>query len=336
MSKHLLTTILIATLSSCVSSVNNESKILTGRKNLIDNAQPVTSSFRDVDTSYIIPHDLPANEKPLSLMELPRTEDGAFVLSGGFYEADFKTYCLQPGTPGPSEKDIYFQAPLKGSRSDIVETILRNSQKKPDLEQKNIQLLLWSVVSRSDYNKLSPSVQSTAMQLLSAKQLFELRGGVASVVKTVIKVIPPSGGQRTLQQLFEIGNSSYESFERLAVSTTPAAISRPDFKHHQWYKQEEGYYVRYYPGSYKQTRIQVYVPESAVPATTDSVATYLVFDPTSMVVVPANSDAQRLGVGAPVIDIVRSVIKVIGKVKPKAKEPKKETPPTTGHPGMDH
>jgi hypothetical protein len=50
--------------------------------------------------------------KLLSLMDLPQTEDGEIVLSEGFYEADFKSYCLQPGTPSPSNGDAYRQGPF--------------------------------------------------------------------------------------------------------------------------------------------------------------------------------------------------------------------------------
>ena len=65
--------------------------------------------------------------KPLSLMDLPQTQDGEIVLSEGFYEADFKSYCLQPGTPSPSNGDAYRQGPLTSYRRDIIETVLRNS-----------------------------------------------------------------------------------------------------------------------------------------------------------------------------------------------------------------
>ena len=37
---------------------------------------------------------------------------------------------------------------------------------------------------------------------------------------------------------------------------------------------------------------------------------YLSFDPVTMMAIPANSNAQRLGIGAPVIDIVRKVIQI--------------------------
>ena len=197
-------------------------------------------------------------------MDLPQTEDGEIVLSDGFYEANFKSYCLQPGTPSPSGNDAYRQAPLTGYRKDIIETVLRNSLKRTDLEQRNIQLLLWSVVSGSDFRKLSWEVQTTAQQLLSRKQIFELKGGVMGVVKTVSEALPATGvtsANLKLKQLFELGTSSYELFERVAVLQQSPGTNKATINKDQWYKQSNGYYLRYFPSSYQNVKIQVYVPE---------------------------------------------------------------------------
>lgn len=262
-------------------------------------------------------------------MLLPRTEEGAFVLSPGYYEADFKSYCLQPGTQSPSGHDAYFLARLNGSRKDIIETILRKSQKETHLEQKNIQLLLWSVASRSDFNKLLPDVKSTAAQLLSSKQLFQLQGRMLGVAKTVASTLPSS--QNKLQNLFDLGIGSYEAFERLAVVSGPSKLRQTDFRRDQWYKHENGYYVRYYPNGYQQTKIQVYLPEIILDSDAHEKGNPILFDPASMVVVPANSNAQRLGIGGPVREVVKAVIGIIGSGKDKSPPPK-QTPPA-GHPG---
>jgi hypothetical protein len=315
MKNHLLRCfLLVVILSSCVSTAHQKGAG-TGKRHNIGTMPTVTSSFRDVDTTFIMHPDLPAGQLPVSLMELPRTEQGAFVLSPGFYEAEFKTYCLQPGTPGPSAHDVYFQAPLEGARKDLIQTILSNSRKESQLEQKNVQLLLWSVVSHSDFHKLSSEVKYTAMQLLSPKQVFELQGGVLGVVKTVARLVPASDSQNDIRKLFDLSVRSYEAFERLAVLNTTSQIWRTDLKQDLWYLQKEGYYVRYIPNNYKQTKIQVYVPASMVDSVAPEPGNYIVFDPTSWVVVPANSNAQRLGIGGPILDIVRTVIRTIGSRK---------------------
>ncbi len=263
----------------------------------------------------------------LSMTEQPQTELGSYILKPGFYSDEFQSFCLQPGTPDPTSRDAYFEAPFNHPRREIIETILKGSPNHPELDQRNIQLLLWGVVSRTDFNKLPAQVQYTGRRLLSSKQVFELQGGVVGLVKTVVNTLPSDGTLGDIQQVFHTGMNSYEAYERIAVPRIESKMKKPSFKLNQWYRHKEGYYVRYYPDGYKKTRIQVYVPE-----TTDNGETlvnYILFDPTSISIAPANTNAQRLGIGAPVvIDIIRTVIKVIDLDKPTrpAKNPKAPQP----------
>jgi len=294
MSKNLLNTVwFVILLSSCVSTLQNS----------VQNNNAVNTNVALVD--------LPSDSKPIPLTDLSRTEDGGFVLTPGYYETEFKTYCLQPGTPGPSSRDAYLEAPISGYRKEIVETVLYNSRSKPGIEQKNVQLLLWSVVSKSDFNKLSPAVQTDASQLLTPKQVFELKGGVMGIVKTVSGNLPGvKNGHNGVRRLFEIGSSSYEAFEKMAVLREASQIKRADFKNDQWYKQKQNYYVRYLPVSYQKVRVQVYVPNGVTDSTGKVSGEYLVFDPTGLQAIPANSNSQRLGIGGVVVDVVRAIIKI--------------------------
>lgn len=267
-----------------------------------------SDSYNDTVPTTSAEVDIPAGLAPDSLSRLPQTEEGGFVLAPGYYETELKTYCLQPGTPDPSSRDAYLQAPLNGYRKDIVQTILYGSRSRPDINQRNVQLLLWCVVSGSDFNKLPGGVQSDARQLLTSKQIFELKGGVMGLVKTVSSNLP--GGHGDVRRLFELGTSSYEAVERIAVLREPSRLRRADFKNDQWYKQQEGYYIRYFPISYQKVKVQVYVPDGVVDSTGKAGAEYVVFNPTGLQVIPANSNSQRLGIGGPVFDIVRKVIRI--------------------------
>ncbi len=318
MPKNLLTYLWIAILFiSCASTSRNSSLNNHVVADKLDLTQPA----------------LPADRKPSSLMELPGTEEGGFVLAPGYYEADFKSYCLQPGTPDPASHDAYLQAPVQGYRKEIIETILYNSRTNSHLEQKNVQLLLWSVVSGSDYNKHSPAVQSTAAQLLSRKQLFELQGGVMGIVKKVSSNLP-STGHGEIKRLFEVGYNSYEAYERVAVVRQSSSVHRPDYKIDQWYKQPGNYWVRHFPSGYKNVKIQVYVPDGNIDSAGKMDGEYLVFDPTGMQAVPANSNAQRLGIGGPLLDIVRIIIKIEKKKdKPKTQPENKPVNKPVNIPG---
>src|SRR5260221_11818284 len=143
-------------LSSCASSLRNSKQ---------------TVSNNPIDTRSSAAEPAIASDKKLqSLMDLPQAQYGGFVLAPGFYEAEFKTYCLQPGTPDPSQGDAYLQGPLTGYRKDIIESVLLNSREKPDLDQRNIQLLLWSVLRGSNFNSLSNPVQAETLKLLNPIQ----------------------------------------------------------------------------------------------------------------------------------------------------------------------
>jgi hypothetical protein len=310
MSKYLLSCfMLITVITACVSSSKNKTSIPEPAAEPLD---------QKIDTAL-------SGLQPLSILDLPQSQDGEIILAEGFYEGDFRSYCLQPGTPDPSDRDAYTQVLLSGYRKDIIETILRNSLDRPDLSQRNIQLLLWSVVSGSDYNRLTPAVKSTSRQLLSSKQIFALQGGVVGVMKTIAASLPETGLSPTLnsmKDLFELGNSSYEAFEQIAVLRQPSVIRNPDYKKEQWYKQEGGYYVRYFPNGYQQTKIQVYVPKGTLDHDGKRSGSYLLFDPVTRMAAPANSNAQRLGIGAPVAKVIRKVIE-INKPYPA---PKKQVP----------
>ena len=312
---------LLLFVTACASV--SQDHISSNRKQL-QVEKPGTSPGFLIDTMLI-------NGQPLPLTDLPQTEEGQSVLAEGYYEGTYKSYCLQPGTPDPSDRDAYLQMPLQTNRKDIVETVLRNSLQQQQLNQKNIQLLLWSVVSGSDYNKLSWPVQLTAQQLLTKKQIFQLKGGVMGVVKQVAQALPDAritGAQVSMKRMFESGASSYESFERLAVLREKSVVHKADYKKEQWYKQAGGYYLRYFPNGYQQVKIQLYVPEGTLDSSGMQHGNYLLFDPVNRMAAPANSNAQRLGIGAPVAEIIRKIIR-IQKDAPKTKQPAPKEQPKT-------
>lgn len=55
---------------------------------------------------------------------------------------------------------------------------------------------------------------------------------------------------------------------------------------------------------------------------------YVVFDPTGQQAIPAFTNAQRLGIGAPVLDIVRVIIQVNKRSNPPKKLPGKKNTKT--------
>lgn len=317
--------LLVCSLGACAPLAKQVSVKATNQTVLRtqENARQVSWSRSDTST-VALPDSTWA--KPLSLVDLPQSEDGQVVLSTGYYEGSFRSYCLQPGNPDPSDHDAYLQSPLTTYRKDIVSDILRHSLDRNDLKQRDIQLLLWSVVSGSDYKKLSWEVQATAEQLLTRKQVFQLKGGVMGVVRNVSESLPSGGVSSKMKDLFELGNSSYEVFERLAVPRQPSIVHNAEVKKDEWYEQPGGYYLRYFPSGYQQIKIQVYVPQGLLDSSGKTEGHYLLFDPVNLMAVPANSNAQRLGIGAPLGDVIRKIIKISttpNPPKPVQKPPQK-------------
>ena len=294
--------------------------LLTGCVSTSKNSKPVTTE-EPLDSYHPEQPAIGPETKLQSLTELAQTQYGGFILTPGFYEAEFKTYCLQPGTPDPTPGDAYLQGPISGYRKEIVESILVNSRHKPEIDQRNIQLLLWSTVSGADYNKLSYAVQDDARKLLTSKQIFELKGGVVGLIKNVSSATGILNVNKDMQNLFNIGSSSYEAYERIAVLREPSKVKRQGVKYDQWYKQKDNYYVRYFPASYKKVRIQIYVPEGLSDSTGKVNGEYLVFDPTGQQAIPAFTNAQRLGIGAPVLEVIKVIVQVNKKIGPMPKSP---------------
>lgn len=300
--------------SACTASHKNSYTAAETLVNPKPSAQPVIASHL----------------QPQPLTDLPQSESGGFVLKPGFYETEFKTYCLQPGTPDPRQGDAYLQMPVTGYRKDIVQSILLNSQDRHDIDQKNIQLLLWSVVSRSNFNSLSYHVQNDAAKLLTPKQIFELKGGVVGAIKTFSTATGILSANNDIRRLFESGIHSYEAYERIAVRREQSQILKQSVKSDQWYKQNENYYVRYFPESYQKVKVQVYIPDGLLDSNNQLNNDYVVFEPTGKQAIPAFTNAQRLGIGSTVLDIVRIVIKTKKRSNPTP------PPPAPKKPGQDN
>jgi hypothetical protein len=221
-----------------------------------------------------------------------------------------RSYCMHAGTYGPGMGDGYLFAPLKGTKKDIIQAIVRNAENK-NIPQSQIQLLIWAVLARTDFKSLPPQLKIISAQLLTIEQLYELNGGAlglipASALDRATFNLPQSVKQairlnNQMRHLFKNANSTYQEFEALAVigGKNP---DRKQFPSGVWSKHPNGYYVRYFPTGYQKTRVQVYVPREIVASTItanrmtqDPVRIPTVeYDGCENVAVPAKSGAQRL------------------------------------------
>jgi hypothetical protein len=259
---------------------------------------PITTSFEDAyaerdlfgvtDTTYT------------NIRSMPSSSAG-YTLTSGFYELEAESFCLRAGTHGPSDGDGYLPAPLLGERRQIVYKILSTYASNPNVSQRDAQVLLWAIIASTPFSDMSARVQATAIALLNEEELFELNNGVIGLVPDPVwfeleQQIPAPvraiyRAERDIRNLVASANSSYETLETVAVlsGAAPASSLVRQVPRGQWAQHPEGYFVRYFPSGYSRTRVEVYVP----PETT------VTFDPSISVAAPANTGAQRLGIGTP-------------------------------------
>lgn len=255
---------------------------------VLEGKPPVSTSFKDVDLSETLSPDHGANAQYISLSTLQKTEDGLYKLKPGFYETINLSYCLKAGTNGPAKGDSYGTAPVLGKMDEIVEAVIANSQDlwkgfaggghNPIVKrvgslvvsQKDVQLLLWAIIARADFESMQNKTKAVALALLTPEQVVKLNGGA---VKTVVNFASDKGflekpqflknieqAEQSMRSLYQSANSTYEDFERLAILAGINPEPQP-VPFGTWFKHKKGYYLRYEPQGYSRTHIKIYVPE---------------------------------------------------------------------------
>jgi hypothetical protein len=232
-------------------------------------------------------------------MTLQRTPNGGFVLQPGSYLLQTQSYCLKAGTHGPGEGDGYLYAPPKGPAEDAVMSIVRNSVQHPEMDQHDIQALLWAIIARAKFEDLAPNLKDTASRLLTPKQLASLNRSALDVLQgnaltDALGGVPEplrqiAQAEAQLRQMLTTPGASFAEMERVAVlsGNAPLGPGSQNVPSGRWSVHPDGYYVRYIPSGYSSTRVEIWVPQGG-PAVGKE------FDPATHIAVPGNTARQRL------------------------------------------
>ena len=267
--------------------------------NLLGSKPPITTSLPDAKWGDASKDGFTPSEASRSLMVLQRTPVGGFVLQPGYYVLQTQSYCLKAGTHGPGAGDGYLYAPPKGPAEEPVMSILRNSVNHPEIEQRDIQVLLWAIIARAKFEDLQSEMKATAAKLLTPRQLASLNrsaldvlsgnaltdalGGVPEPLRQIAQA------EAQLRQMMTTPGASFAEMERVAVlsGAAPLGEGSQDIPSGRWSLHPDGYYVRYIPSGYSSTRIEIWVPQG-------SPAVGKEFDPATHIAVPGNTARQRL------------------------------------------
>ncbi len=205
---------------------------------------------------------------------LPKTPAGSYILQPGLFEMHCESYCLRAGTYGPAKGDGYIYAPLKGPKAKIIKKILRESVNHPDIEQKNIQLLIWAIIARSKVEDISPKAREAAIKMLTPSEIIEINGGAISLIpddafNEFLSGLPSPlqsllKTEAKIRELISKKDATYEEIEKVAVlfgEPSEPEIKR-DIPQGRWSLHPKGYFVRFFPSGYTRTLLQMYVPET--------------------------------------------------------------------------
>jgi hypothetical protein len=266
---------------------------------LIDGKEPITTSLPDAVWGDPSRDRFTPREAKRSLLTLQRTPAGGFLLQAGYYELLDQSYCLHAGTHGPGGGDGYLYAPPKGSAEEAVISVVRNSVAHPEIQQHEVQLLLWAIVARARFEDLSHELKAVAAKLLTPRQLAGLNrnaldvlqgnaltnalGGVPAPLREVAQA------EAQMRQMFATPSTTYADLERVAVlsGNAPRGEGSHDIPSGRWSLHPDGYYIRYIPSSYSSTRVEIWVPQG-------SAAVGKEYDPATHIAVPGNTSRQRL------------------------------------------
>lgn len=267
--------------------------------NLLGGKPPITTSLPDAKWGDASQDGFTPREAARSLMMLQRTPAGGFALQPGYYNLHTQSYCLKAGTHGPGGGDGYLYAPVKGPAEDAVMSIVRNSVQHPEIEQHDVQVLLWAIIARAKFEDLQPQMKATAAKLLTPRQLASLNrsaldvlsgnaltdalGGVPEPLRQIAQA------EAQLRQMMTTPGASFAEMERVAVLSgmAPLGEGSRDIPSGRWSLHPDGYYVRYLPSGYSSTRVEIWVPQGSPSVGKE-------FDPATHIAVPGNTARQRL------------------------------------------
>jgi hypothetical protein len=232
---------------------------------------PVTTSLADAvtDAPDLDGYDPPA---PLRATAIGHDANGIYHLFGGDFTLTAESYCLHAGAFAPARGDGYAYAELRGADSLPVRHVLQRSAGAPDLSQPTIQMLLWAMLSRAKLSTMSPELRRAAERLLDKRELAAMDGGAVGVIPDDVRarLTPqlPAPVQRFVDvenRVRSLASQSTATFDQWRAVAVPAGTATPQpgdrvVPSGRWSWHPDGYFVRFTPSSFLETRMDVSVP----------------------------------------------------------------------------
>jgi len=194
-------------------------------------------------------------------------------LGPGYYRLTIQSYCLKAGTHGPTKGSGHLIAPIKGKLDNLVTNILTRSAEHPEVAQKDIQLLLWSIIYGAKFTDLSPELQLRVKPLLTSAEIAELSIGISDIPLDILpdEVKSTAKFYKDLRGKITDPSSSFEQIESMAVlpGDPPSDLLKKQVNPGNWAYIGDGFYMRMMPEGYQKSILELYRPQ-AVNVTRDA------------------------------------------------------------------
>ncbi len=232
-------------------------------------------------------------QAPASLTRVPHGPDGSIPILPGLWHMWVESYCLTPGAYAPSTGEGHVPVRLAGPRADLVARVLQQSHMHPDIDQKSVQLLLWSILLRTRVSQLAPAAQQAAHAMLTADEISRLEQAASEREAIdakhdkrlqeaifgpggILADLPPElraemGTEDELRRSISTSAAaSYDTVSALAVlqgNPPPIPDDMRPVPYGRWaycpYDGEAsgGCVMRFLPRGYKTAQLQFYAPE---------------------------------------------------------------------------
>jgi hypothetical protein len=159
-------------------------------------------------------------------------------------------------------------SPLKGKRSETVYNIVRKSVQHPEIEQHDIQVLLWGIIYGVKFTDYSIDFQNRVRPLLTTEEIADL----SLDLKNVPLDIMPDDIKKVAKYYQDFRNtltnpsSTYDDIERNAMlgGLLPDDLNSKYIQKGNWAYIGNGFFARAYPEHYSTTYLELYKPPKPV------------------------------------------------------------------------
>lgn len=201
-----------------------------------------------------------------------QTARGTFMLPPGHWTVDLDSFCVRPGTRGPQPTDGrgFLPAPIAGRHAAIIEHMLGQYGRLTDIPQRDMQVLIWSVMSRVKIHNLDPKQRALAARVLTPAQIVALDSGAIDIIppqqrRQIFSKLPRevqqvAEAEQRVRDVLHRANYTYEELERAAILQGPPEKPAKIIPTSRWAVHPDGFLMRLKPHSIYLTTVEIARP----------------------------------------------------------------------------